>query len=237
MKAEIKTIASIDGGKQRILIAKIRSEHEIIFSPNSLNTIHQAISKLEEGEQDEDKVHFAWELRRLVTLYSKFAESPAEVIGELQSEWKPITGTLTLETLAELNSSTENLKSIRFEGSVDSNFRLVMQSGTEIQEISATRERLTKIRYEIEEIKTLPEFQAASVAEWIIAVGIAVEAGLMAWDRWDKEQERRRQNDEKKRQEEENARRESEGNAHEPCHTSAGGPAHDDMMDRISRTA
>ena len=96
-------------------------------------------------------------------------------------------------------------------------------TGLELVEIPASRERLSSILRELDVIKNEPEYQAStSIAEWVIAVALVVEAGLAIWDRWDKERELQKQKELQQRQEEK-ARREQEGHCHEPRQTGDGG--------------
>ena len=237
MKAEIK-VSAVIGGQQRqpILVAKIRTEYDLVISDNSFATIASAINRLRDSETAGiDGSHFAWELQRVLDVYRQGLES-RDYFGQLESEWRPLTGAVTLDALKLLDSETSNLKSVRFEGSVDSNLRLILQSGVQTNEIPATRENLQRIQAEISAIKAEDAYKAGKIIDWINAVATLVGLGLAAWDRFDREREKKKENDERERKEAEKQRRDTEKQAKEPQETSAGGPAHDSAMDRIKRT-
>lgn len=240
MKTQIKTIGTINSKGNPLLIAKIRTEHELIISPETLATVEKVVAKLADNNEliQEDKAYFAWELSQIVALYKEYAEHLATGY-RLESEWQNVSGFLSLDTLKTIADSTANLHSIRLEGSPDNNFRLVLQSGIEILEIAATRDNLVAAKAEADSIiQNAPEASAAT--DWIVAFAAMIAAGLALWDRYDKWQEEK-----KKKEQEEQKKKEKEYRDHErldrpergTCESAAGGPAFDDAMDRISRTA
>ncbi|TXH39967.1 MAG: hypothetical protein E6Q94_00395 [Burkholderiaceae bacterium] len=240
MKAEIKIAALVNSKDAPCLIARIRTEHDVIISPDTLSTVESVINQLADDKElvKQDGSHFAWELRQLIDIFKQYSESPKSVVGHLESGWKSVTGYLTLDTLKNLDDSTKNIKSMRIKGTPDTGLKLVIQSGLDIIEIPADRTRLLAIQAELESSKELPEFKAnAAITDWIVAVAALIAVGLEIWDRWDKEQEKKRERKEKERREEKEERLDRERTCREPRETSEGGPAHDGLVDRISRTA
>lgn len=240
MKAEIKVAGSISEVGNPYLIVRLRTEFEMLLTPDSINKITQVVSVLKDRQEliSVDEARFAWELAEVLDLYKEFAESPARALPRLESEWKPINGFFTLDTLKTINDSTKDLKSLRVEGSAEAGLYLVLQGGINVTRIYADRANLLKIKGELDSSAQLPEVKASlAVAEWIVAAALVVEAALGIWDRYDKEREKQREKDEQERRKLENERKEKEQHCREPRQTSEGGPAADGVFDRISRTA
>jgi hypothetical protein len=239
MKAEWKVKGALGQDGAQLLIATIRTEHEVILSRDTLHHLNDAVQRLRDESEmvSRDEARFAWELEQLIRLYNQLSDTVRPVaFRSICAPWQDFTGHLSYDGLKLLAESLSDERTVRLEGSPASGMELVFTFGLDVVRQPVDEGRLHRIKAECEAIlKELGEVNITSPVKVIGLILGAIRVGIAAWEAYRNEQDRQRQENE--RREERERREQLERECQEPIRQTAGGPANDALLDRISGTA
>lgn len=234
MKAEWKIRGYIDTNNVPLVIATIRTEHEIILSPETIQIVEKGIDIIADTEEmAENNYRFVLELKDILSLYYYLSDIRFGKMALINTEWESFEGRISLETLIKLRDSLNDVNSFRIEGNPKSGMFMVFSVGSDIIKKTATEATLQNALVEFEKIKNDP-LCSAVVATWIGLAVAGISVGIEAWRLFREEQDRARRKEENERQELEKERIRLEKESQKATH-SYGGPAARDALERVGK--
>lgn len=237
MYAEWKLLGRLNQASKPVLIAKIRTEHEVAFDPDSMDAIKSMIRGLSDDPElvSRDQARFAYELQQIVDAYYHLSDNMGDLIGLVETKWKPFTGHLSYSALTHMAEALDGERSVRIEGSPEEGMWLHLGVGVDIQKLSVDESRLRKLRSECEAIAAEDARNGvfAAVKDWVMVVVAVIDIGIKVWDRYH-ERQREKDEQERRKKDAEDQKVQRERTVYQ---SSSGGPRDAERMDRISKIA
>jgi len=236
MKSQWKILGKIDTEDRAILIAKLRTEIEIIISPKTIDNVKSWLNNIiETTEQKEENQRFKEEFEDILSLYYDISESNPKHISLINTEWMEFNGKLTLEVLIKLRDALDDVTAFRIEGTPKYGMFMVFNIGSELIRKPATEESLANARIAFYDLTTTEI--SASKLETINTILEAIGVAIDLWRLYREEQQFARERMEQERKQKENEARGLERDMQRGAvHSDGGGPAFGDRVERIGRT-